>query len=152
MSYRLACAVLLSYTIWHFKMPHYSAYRVDSVWLCLRMSYRSFQNVFLGDTVWHLLRKSYRPPLSHMSFILNAIPFSHFISLTQTLLPLFLLDSFSSFCDKTCWFRLFQAKSLLVTLFNQGIITNCCWIFDKPKPWSTELDRVPRVRAILTDS
>ena len=75
--------------------------------------------------VWLIISKSY---------LFSSLHLHHYTRIhTQ---PLFLLDSFSSFCDKTCWLLLFQAKSLLVTLFNQGIITNCCRIFEKPKPIS----------------
>ena len=151
MSYRLACAVLLSYTIWHFKMPHYSAYRVDSVWLCLGMSYRSSQNVILGDTVWHFLRKSYRPlNVVWLSLVKSYLPLPHLLHHRYThtrihRLPLLCARVFQVLDLKTCWLHISSLKSLLDTILAPKSSRIAAQFY-------TESNRVDRVARVLTDS
>lgn len=87
----------------------------------------------LRVSVWHFYEKSYRSPKPLCLLFDKSYLLSHFISfITHSAYTLFLLRFFfffSSFCYKTCWFRLFKPKSLLVTCYNRVNKSNCCPFF-----------------------
>ena len=80
------------------------------------MSYRTTQYVMLRYSVWHCLEMSYRFPQS--IWLNQIIPCHTFTSSSPLLTHKHCSCSrFSSFCNKTCWFRLSSVKHLLVTYF-----------------------------------
>ena len=116
------------------------------------MPYRTTQYVILRLSVWHYFKMSYRFP--HIVWLNQTISYLHFTSSSPlySRTDIVLARFFSSFCYKLAGYCYFKPKACWLLCLIKVSSRIAAEIFEKPKPWSTELDRVPRVRAILTDS